>query len=247
MLESGGCQLAWFNPIHWYTIGRFNYRTHRKSLIIDGADRLHGRRGHRRPLAGPRKDPAHWRDMQIRIEGPGVIPLQTGFAHNWLQTTGEMVSGPRLLPGGREPPGSVAGPDDTELAGNRRVDRRGRMYYLSIVCARRSILHRQPVLRAGPDGHRRARRSQPDAASTCTIIVSGRHNDNWLARHNSIRLFGPLLEAGVEIFEYNRTMLHHKTMVIDWRLGHDRDDELRQPVVCLQRGEQRVVRRPEAG
>src|SRR6185369_6812350 len=35
-LITGGCQVAWFNPIKWYTISRFNNRTHRKSLIIDG-------------------------------------------------------------------------------------------------------------------------------------------------------------------------------------------------------------------
>jgi cardiolipin synthase len=47
------------------------------------------------------------------------------------------------------------------------------------------------------------------------IMVSGIRNDNWLARHNSVRLFGRLLEAGIEVQEYNRTMLHHKTMVVD--------------------------------
>jgi cardiolipin synthase len=47
------------------------------------------------------------------------------------------------------------------------------------------------------------------------IMVSGINSDNWLARHNSIRLFRRLLEAGIEIHEYNRTMLHHKTMVVD--------------------------------
>ncbi len=47
------------------------------------------------------------------------------------------------------------------------------------------------------------------------IMVSGRRNDNWLARQNSVRLFGPLLRAGIEIQEFNRTMLHHKTMVVD--------------------------------
>ena len=46
-------------------------------------------------------------------------------------------------------------------------------------------------------------------------MVSGIRNDNWLARHNSVRLFGPLLEAGIKIYEYNRTMLHQKTMVVD--------------------------------
>ena len=45
--------------------------------------------------------------------------------------------------------------------------------------------------------------------------MSGIRNDNWLARHNSVRLFGRLLDAGIEILEYNRTMLHHKTMVVD--------------------------------
>jgi cardiolipin synthase len=47
------------------------------------------------------------------------------------------------------------------------------------------------------------------------IMVSGIRNDNWLARHNSVRLFGRLLEAGIEIQEFNRTMLHQKTMVVD--------------------------------
>ena len=52
-----------------------------------------------------------------------------------------------------------------------------------------------------------------------TIIVSGRHNDNFVARRNSVRLFGDLLKADVAIFEYNRTMLHHKTMVVDSEWG----------------------------
>ena len=41
------------------------------------------------------------------------------------------------------------------------------------------------------------------------------NNDSWLSRRNSIRLYGRLLEAGIEIYEYQRTMLHHKTMVVD--------------------------------
>jgi cardiolipin synthase len=49
------------------------------------------------------------------------------------------------------------------------------------------------------------------------VMVSGIRNDNWLARHNSVRLYGRLLEAGIEIQEFNRTMLHHKTMVVDRR------------------------------
>ena len=46
-LEAGGCQVAWYNPIHWYTFGRFNNRTHRKSLIVDGRSRSRAARGSR--------------------------------------------------------------------------------------------------------------------------------------------------------------------------------------------------------
>ena len=82
-----------------YTLGRFNHRTHRKSLIIDGRVAFTGGAGIADHWRGQtREDPEHWRDMQIRIEGPAVTPLQTGFAQNWLQTTGELISGPLYYP-----------------------------------------------------------------------------------------------------------------------------------------------------
>jgi cardiolipin synthase len=46
-------------------------------------------------------------------------------------------------------------------------------------------------------------------------MVAGISNDNWVTRLNSVRLYGALLEAGVELLEYNRTMMHHKIMVVD--------------------------------
>ena len=47
------------------------------------------------------------------------------------------------------------------------------------------------------------------------IMVSGIRNDTWLARQNGIRKYGALLRVGIRILEYNRSMLHHKVMVVD--------------------------------
>jgi len=47
------------------------------------------------------------------------------------------------------------------------------------------------------------------------LMVAGSHNDTWWARQNSLRLYGKLLEAGVEIFEFLPTMLHQKTVIVD--------------------------------
>jgi cardiolipin synthase A/B len=212
VLADGGCQLAWFNPIGWYTLDRFNYRTHRKSLIVDGVIAFTGGAGIADHWRGSAQDPEHWRDMQIRVEGPGAVPLQTGFAQNWLRTTGEMVSGPEFFP----PPvragsSAVLTVLSSPSAGASPVRT---MYYLAIASAQRSILIANPYFvpdQVAIDALRAARARGVEV----TVIVSGIRNDNWLARHNSVRLFGPLLEAGVVIHEYNRTMLHQKTMVVD--------------------------------
>jgi cardiolipin synthase len=211
-LEQGGCQLAWFNPIHWFSFGRFNYRTHRKSLIVDGRIGFTGGAGIADQGRGRAQDEEHWRDMQIRVEGPGVVPLQTGFAQNWLQTTRELISGPRFFPV-EETEGRI--PVHTMLSSPTSGASEARLLYLfAIVCSRRSILIANPYFVPDPaaidtlvDACRRGVK--------VTVVVSGRHNDNWLARNNSVRLFGRLLKCGVEIYEYNKTMLHQKAMIVD--------------------------------
>jgi len=211
-LRDSGCQVAWYNPIHWYTLGRFNNRTHRKSLIVDGTIAFTGGAGIADQWLGNAEDKDHWRDIQIRIEGPAVMPLQTGFAYNWQQTTGELVSGeiyfPHLEPCGRLRAQTLMSSPETGGSNVRT------MYYLSIVCAQKSIWIANPYFVPDPvaiDTLIDAKQRGIDVR----IMVSGIRNDNWLSRHNTVRLYGRLLAAGVEILEYNRTMLHHKTMVVD--------------------------------
>jgi cardiolipin synthase len=212
ILDANGCQVAWYNPIHWYTLGRFNNRTHRKSLIVDGQIAFTGGAGIADHWLGSAQGPSQWRDLQIRVEGPAVTPLQTGFTHNWQQTTGELLTGamyyPTIEPRGRLAVQTLMSSPETGGSNVRT------MYYLSIVCARKSIYIANPYFVPDPvaiDTLIEAKQRGVDVR----IMVSGIRNDNWLARHNSVRLFGRLLDAGIEILEYNRTMLHHKTMVVD--------------------------------
>jgi len=211
-LEKGGCQLAWYNRIHWYTIGQFNHRTHRKSLIIDGRVGFTGGAGIADVWLGHAQSPEQWRDTQVRIAGPAVTPLQTGFAQNWSQTTGELLSGVTYYPEhtceGDFKVQTVMSSPESGVSSVRL------MHYLPIVCARRSIYISNPYFipdQAAIDTLVEAKRRGVDVR----IMISGKHNDNWLARKNSTRLYGQLLEAGVTVLEYNRTMLHQKTLVVD--------------------------------
>jgi cardiolipin synthase len=211
-LKDGGCQLEWYHPIHWYTIDRVNNRTHRKSLIIDGRIGFTGGAGIADHWLGAAEDPDHWRDIQIQIEGSAVTPLQSAFSRNWLETTGELISGddyyPRHKMAGRLEVQSILSSPETGSSTVRI------MYYLSIVCARKNIYIANPYFIPNDqaiDILLAARQRGVDVK----IMVSGIYNDNMIARYNSTRLYGRLLEGGVEIYEYNRTMLHHKTMVCD--------------------------------
>jgi cardiolipin synthase len=212
ILQDGRCQVAWYNTVHWYTIDRYNHRTHRKSLIVDGQVGFTGGAGIADHWVGRAQSPEHWRDVQVRIEGPAVMPLQTGFSQNWLKTTGELVSGPDYYPRCRQAGSlSVQTVMSSPVTGSSAVRV---LHFLAIVCARRSVSIANPYFI--PD--EAAINTLTDATRRgvhVRILVSGAHNDSWLARHNSIALYGPLLKAGVEIFEYNRTMLHQKVMIVD--------------------------------
>jgi cardiolipin synthase len=211
-LEAAGCQIAWYNPIRWYTLGRFNHRTHRKSLIIDGRVAFTGGAGIADDWLGHAQDQDHWRDIQIRLEGPGVTPLQTGFAQNWLETTRELLSGPTYYPV-LEQAGDLSVltimSSPVTGASTARI-----MYYLSIASARKSIAIANPYFVPDPAALDTLIEAQQRGVEV-RIMVSGDRNENWLSRHNACRLYGRLLRAGVAILEYETTLLHHKTMVVD--------------------------------
>ena len=213
VLEKGKCQLAWYNPVRPYNLGRFNHRTHRKSLIVDGRIAFTGGAGIADHWMGDAQDHHHWRDIQIRLEGPAVAPLQTGFAHNWLQETSELITGSEFYPVAVRSSGSVAA--QTILNSPETGASTARtFYYLSIAAARRTLFIANPYF--VPDqGAIDLLVAACKRGVDVRIMVAGIHNDNWLARQNSIRLYGPLLKAGIKIYEYNHTMLHQKTMVVD--------------------------------
>lgn len=212
VLEEGGCQIAWYHPVKWYSVRRVNNRTHRKSLIVDGRVGYTGGAGIADHWLGNAEDPDHWRDVQIRIEGPATVALQSGFSENWLETTNELVTGSAYYPppeeAGTLPVQSVLSSPEAGASSVRIL------YYLSIVCARKSIFIANPYFipdEAAVDTLVAAKRRGVDVK----VLVAGEHIDNALAYYNSTATYGPLLEAGVEIYSYDRTMLHQKIMVVD--------------------------------
>jgi len=212
ILEAGGCQLAWFRPIHWYTLHRASYRNHRKSLIVDGRMAFTGGAGIADHWLGCASNPNEWRDIQIGVRGPAARAMQSGFAQNWMITTGEIIGGGRYFPESR-PEGNVE--VQTILSSpSSGAGSAGTMYMVALQCARRELYIANPYFI--PDSRVIAILAQAHRRGVeIKLMVAGPHNDTWWARQNSVRRYGPLMEAGVELYEYQPTMLHQKTMIVD--------------------------------
>ena len=216
MLADGGCQLAWYRPIHWYTLHRANRRDHRKSLIVDGRIAFTGGAGLADQWLGTAADEREWRDIQVSITGPAAVAQQSGFALNWLETTGEILSGERFFPEPRRETGEDGGVKVQTILSSPALGAGtvGTMYLVAVQCAKRELQIANPYF--VPDSRvidmlAAARRR----GVVVKLMVAGEPSDGWWARHNGVRLYGRLLEAGVEIYEFRPTMLHQKTMLVD--------------------------------
>ncbi|MDQ3677625.1 MAG: phospholipase D-like domain-containing protein [Actinomycetota bacterium] len=212
MDEAGACVVR-FRPPKPYAVSRLNNRTHRKLLIADGRVGLTGGVGIADEWTGNAEDPDHWRDTHVTVRGPIVRGLQGAFAENWLEATGDVLVGPDYLPALEPVPDgcamqlvrSQAGVGDTNVEA---------LYFLAISCARER-LH----LTAGYFVPRPAFvEVLADAAQRgvdVRILVPGPHADKPPVRDAGRGTYQELLEAGVRIWEYQRTMIHAKTLTID--------------------------------
>jgi cardiolipin synthase len=211
-MRSAGVTVVMYRPLRWYTLARFNNRTHRKLLIVDGRIGFTGGIGIADLYLGHAQDQEHWRDSQFRIEGPAVAEMQAVFLDNWIETGNPLLDGPAYFPGL-----DSAGPELAQAvlsSPGGGTESLRLMYMLAIASAQRSILIANAYFVPNTLAVKMlvaARRRGVDVE----IIVPGPVNDAKLVERASRAKWGPLLEAGVKIYEYQPTMYHTKVMVVD--------------------------------
>jgi cardiolipin synthase len=213
-MEAAGVEVMRYHPLKWFNAWRVNHRTHRKLLVVDGAVGFTGGVGIADEWTGDAQDPGHWRDSHFMLEGPAVAQMQAAFMDNWMKTHDRVLHGPEYFPP-LQPAGSCKAQvfRSSPAEGSESVRL---MYLMSIACARHSL--RIASAYFVPDDL--SVRTLVDAAKRgvkVEVIVPGEHIDTHVVRRAGRSRWGPLLEAGVEIYEYGPTMFHCKVMVVDGR------------------------------
>ena len=211
-MRDAGVQLQRYHKPAWWKLARLNNRTHRKLLIVDGQVGFTGGVGIADQWRGNAQDEEHWRDTHFRVEGPVVGQMQAVFTDNWTKATGTVLDGPEYFPplqARGDIPAQMFSSSPTGGSASMHL-----MYLMAITAARQSILLSASYF--VPD--ELAMRALVAAAKRgvdVRIITPGKEIDSDVVRIASRERWGPLLEAGIRIAEYQPTMYHVKALIVD--------------------------------
>ena len=211
MLDAGA-EIKKYHPPRWYNLNKLNNRTHRKILVADGRVGFTGGVGIADEWSGNAQDENHWRDTHYRVEGPAVAQMQAAFADNWTKVSGVVLHGEAYFPPS-EPAGELpAQMFMSSVEGG--AESMHLMYLLSIASARRSIDLSMAYF--VPDELASAGLvAALKRGVKVRIITPGKKIDTALVRSAGRSTWGPFLQAGAEIYEYQPTMYHTKVLVVD--------------------------------
>lgn len=212
-LKDAGAKVHKYHPLTLRNLGIINNRDHRKILIVDGRVGFVGGHCLTDNWLGEAQDKKHFRDISVRVEGPVVAQLQSVFAENWIEETGEVTGGTNFFPE-LKPVGDIdAHAVWLSPAGSPSTLKL--LHYMLIHAAKKSITIQNPYFLPDPD----ARKALIDAAKRgveVRVMLPSEHaSDAPLVQHASHHHFGTLLKHGIRMFDYEKTLLHQKVITID--------------------------------
>ena len=210
-MEDAGVEVVRWRRPAWYQLARFNHRTHRKLLVVDGTIGFTGGANAADPWQGTPETGGN-RDNHFRFEGPVVAHLQSSFMLNWLNARNELLYSTAYFPALDER-GDLGATvvDSSPREGTHRIRL---MLLLALAGSRESIRLATPyfypddmIMDALIDARNRG--------VSLDLMLPAEGHYSSAVREASRNRWGALLEAGVNIHEYTPSKYHAKLYIID--------------------------------
>ena len=216
-LKKCGVDLAVYRRLRPWNVLKMNHRTHRKLLIVDGAIGYCFGHGIGDEWYRPDSRGYCWRDTGVRMRGPAVHGLQQVFFQNWMETTHCIPMESSVFPAPEET-GDVGVHVISSAPGDSFSDV-ALIFMLVMAAARKEILLQNPYF--VPDAGMLACMKEAVARGvTVKLMLPGERTDSEFVASAGRHLYRDLVEAGVDLYEYQPTLCHQKIVVIDecWSL-----------------------------
>ncbi|GHA19328.1 cardiolipin synthase B [Arenicella chitinivorans] len=210
-MEAAGVELRWFRPLSTWRIWRSDKRTHRKVLVCDHRIGFIGGVGIADEWRGQARDASEWRDCHFEIQGQAVRGLRAAFLDNWNEAgdwTNDLACQAFDVVDGNVPMQVVRASTTigwTDIATLVRTLIQIAERRLIVVTAyfapdEKMVKMICEAVKRGVD---------------VDVLTAGKHTDSRLSQLAGQRHYAALLECGVTIRQYQRTMLHSKLILVD--------------------------------
>ena len=213
-LTRAGVEVAWLRSLHWYSLHRAATRSHVRVVVVDGRVGYTGGFGLADYWLGSGHSENQWRESNARFEGPAVAQLQATFASGWAEATGELITGDLFFP---EQSFAEAGPVRAALlhsvptVGSTPAER---FLALSISGARRTLYISNSYFVPDDDFRDLLVRAAQRGVDV-RVLTAGDKSDVKTTLYAGRARYPELIKGGVRVYEYQPTMMHAKTFVVD--------------------------------
>jgi cardiolipin synthase A/B len=218
-LKTAGCAIVPdFRPLQLWSLESTNKRNHRRVVVVDGRVGFTGGYGVDDTWNGDGRTDGHWRETNVRLEGPIAQHLQEAFVEHWREATGALLGGKNYFP---YPPVEIKDlPVRTQivrsspLVGNEAMYR---VFLQAVSSARSSILLSTPYLLPGEQLTHALLEAAQRGVRVRVLVPSVERGSGveFVTQASQRDGFGPLLDGGIQLHEYAPALLHTKMMIID--------------------------------
>ena len=211
-LVQAGVEVAEFLPMRSVLLQPVNLRNHRKIVVVDGTTSFTGGLNIGDEYKGHMAGLGEWRDVHLRIRGPASGELQRVFFQDWAFATGRFIPPDGYFPRDEGSSGTAtiaivpSGPDT-------RTEAIHRLFVGAISGATRDVAITTPYF--VPNESLRVALELAAMRGVRVRLVLPSKSNHAVTFHAGRSFYAPLVEAGVEVCEYQPGIVHAKTLVAD--------------------------------
>ncbi|WP_325048700.1 cardiolipin synthase [Peribacillus glennii] len=216
-LKNAGVEMVAFGPVRLpFLNNKFNFRNHRKIIVVDGQTAFMGGLNIGDEYLGRSEYFGFWRDTHLMLKGEAVRSLQLIFLQDWYYSTDHsFLTDEYLSPmpivhkhGGVQ---MIAGGPDNEYTVIKSI------FFSMIASAKESVWIASPYFIPDDDIFQALKIAALSGLDVRLLVP--KNPDKRIVFHASRSYFPEMLEAGVRIFEYKQGFMHSKIVIVDNELA----------------------------